>query len=139
MCCAQTAAPEGKIKHCREGQKRGDCRNKDNKDTTQQVPPKFPKTQPSTVPNLPKINARSCPGRKNAPMRRHRHGQEGSRCALNSPRGGQERPTDARDRAKAGQDPPKRVPDPPNTESGELSDWFLARSWWEALFGRLLE
>ena len=31
------------------------------------------------------------------------------------------------------------APDPSKIESGEPQDEFVARSWWEALFGRLLE
>ena len=87
----------------------------------------------------PEINVRSAPGRHNAPMKRHRDAQEGPRRARESPRSGQRGSRDVQERAKAGPEHANRAQDPSKTEPGELSDRFLARSLWEALFERPLE
>ena len=98
----------------------------------QNVPLKPSKTQPGSLPNLPK----SRPGtlladnmRPRAPKRRPRGAQE-------APKRGQEPPKRTQKPAKCTQELPPRDPDPSKTELGDLQDKFLAQSWQKTLFDR---
>ena len=107
---------------------------------------KASKTQPDTPPNPLKLRPGAVPGTKTCPrsiLDRPGDAQERPRSVQDAPK---ERPRGAKSRPRAPkswpsgvQEAPNMAPDPSKIESGEPQDEFVARSWWEALFERLLE
>ena len=107
---------------------------------------KASKTQPDTSPNPLKSRPGALPGAKMIPRSipdRPRDAQERPRSVQDAPkeppRGAKSRPRVPQSWPSGVQEAPNIAPDPSKIESGEPQDEFVARSWWEALFERLLE
>ena len=134
--------------------KRGYCANKSMvqqqssrmKMNAETWPSRPPKPSPTHPRNPLKSRPGALPGAKMCPRSipgRPRDAQERPRSVQDAPK---ERPRGAKSRPRAPQswpsdvqEAPNMAPDPSKIESGEPQDEFVARSWWEALFERLLE
>ena len=127
MCCAQTAAPEGKKEKLEKMQKRFYCINKSIMHRSARRRRKHVRHAPRALQNpiWPKphiIDTRGFPGSQINLTDQPRDAQEGPRRVR--PRSAQENQRDAQERSKAGHKTPMRGPDPSKIELGEPKDHF---------------
>ena len=113
---------------------------------TETWPSRHPKNQPDTSPNPLKSRLGALPGTKMCPRSipdRPRDAQERPRSVQDAPkerpRGAKSCPRWPKSWPSDVQEAPNMAPDPSKIHSGEPQNEFVARSWWGALFERLLE
>ena len=134
--------------------KRGYCANKSMvqqqssrmKMNAETWPSRPPKPSPTHPRNPLKSRPRALPGTKMCPRPipyRPRDAQERPRSVQDAPkerpRGVKSRPRSPKSWPSDVQEAPNVAPDPSKLQSGEPQNEFVARSWWEAPFERLLE